>query len=284
MADEDNATTLVSPDGSFAPNWLDTKSKDDAGQEVNLFNDEMRGDQLLKSFKDLPTVMKHVRSQAKMIGKNKIAVPGDDASDEEWDGVFKTMGMPDKPEDYKLAYDEKTPEDLQNKENLAWYHQAARKYRLLPWQAAGIFKDWNELNSVAYKKNLDDFNVSLETGMMQLKDKLGATFNEKMDASDSIIGAVTRDMEGGDDLRQRLENDIRRDPRVAQVFIKLGEMISEDRMGLIQKQNAFGVSPSEAQSQIDDIKHDPAYLDENHPKHKGLVDKMTTLHKILYPK
>ncbi len=283
MADEGNVATLVNSDGSFGEGWLDTKTTDEKGNDVNLFDDDTRADQLTKSFKGLPDLVKNYRSAQKLVGRNKIIVPGDDAPDEEWDNVFKTLGMPDKAEDYKLTYDEKMPKELQSKENLDWYHQEARKYRLLPWQAAGIFKDWNDLQSGAHKKTLDDFNVSLETGMMQLKDKLGTTFNEKMDACDAIIGAVTEAGEEGNDLRQRLENDVRRDPRVAKVFIKLGEMISEDRMGLIQKQNAFGLKPSEASAQIEEIKADPAYLDENSPKHKGLVERMTTLHRILYP-
>jgi len=276
--------TLVNPDGSFSENWLETKTKDNTGQEVNLFDDDTRGDQLTKSFKGLPDLVKSHRAAQKLVGRNKIVIPGDDAPDEEWDNVFKALGMPEKAEDYKLTYAETVPQELQNKENLAWYHQTARKYRLLPWQAAGIFKDWNDVQSGLHKKVLDDFNVSLETGMSKLKDKLGATFNEKMDACDTIINAVTDGIEEGDDIRERLENDVRRDPRVAQVFIRLGEMISEDRMGLIIKQSSFGIKPSEALAQIEEIKQDPAYLKEDDPKHKGLVERMTTLMRIAYPK
>jgi len=288
---EENVTSLVNQDGTFIEGWLDTKSTDDEGKEVNLFDDETRTDQLIKSFKGLPDLVKNLRSAQKMVGRNKVVIPGDDAPDEEWDGVFKALGMPDKPEDYKLDYAETVPEELRNKDNILWYQQTAKKYRLLPWQAEGIFKDWNELQSVVHKKTLDDFNVSLETGLSKLKDKLGATFNEKMDACDAIINAGTDNMkrlgfstEEIEDISNRLQNDVRRDPRVASIFISMGEMISEDRMGKIEKQNLFGIKPSEALAQIEEIKLDPAYLDENSPKHKGLVEKMTTLHKIAYSK
>jgi len=198
--------------------------------------------------------------------------------------------MPENAEDYNLNYAEAVPEDLRNDETLSWYHQKARQYRLLPWQAAGLFNDWNELQSGVHKKTIDDFNVSLEVGMAKLKDKLGAAFNDRMESVDLIISAGTESMkrlgfsaEEIDDISQRLQNDSRRDPRVAGFLASMGELISEDRLGKIEKQNLFGMSKTNAQELINEINTNPEhpYWKKEHPGHKAAVDKMTTLMKIV---
>lgn len=55
----ENEGTLVNPDGTFVEGWLDTKVEDEEGQEVNLFDDEVREDQLTKSFKGLADLVKN---------------------------------------------------------------------------------------------------------------------------------------------------------------------------------------------------------------------------------
>jgi len=287
---EENEVMLVNPDGTFAEGWLDVKVENEDGEEVNLFDDEVRNDQLTKSFKGLPDLVKNYRSAQKLVGRNKIIIPEEGAPDEEWDNVFKTLGMPEKAEDYKLDFAETVPEDLRKKENLDWYHQEARKYRLLPWQATGLFNDWNELQAGTHKKTLDEFNASLEVGMAKLKDKLGATFNERMEAVDAIINAGTDSMkrlgfadDEIEDISERLMNDSRRDPRVAGFLASIGEMISEDRMGKIEKQNLFGMRPSQAQEQIEEINTNPEhpYWKKEHPGHKAAVAKMQALMRIV---
>jgi len=289
MADDENVAVLVNPDGTFREGWLDTKVENEEGEEVNLFDEEVRNDQLTKSFKGLPDLVKNYRSAQKLVGRNKIIVPEEDAPDEEWDNVFKTLGMPEKAEDYKLNYAEAVPEDLRNDETLSWYHQTARKYRLLPWQAAGIFNDWNELQSGVHKQTIDDFNVSLEVGMAKLKDKLGAAFNDRMESVDLIISAGTESMkrlgfsaEEIEDISQRLQNDSRRDPRVAGFLASMGELISEDRLGKIQKQNLFGMKASTAQEQLNEIYTNPdhPFYKKEDPRHQAAVDKVTALTKI----
>ena len=284
---EENETTLVNPDGTFTEGWLDVKVENEDGEEVNLFDEEVREDQLTKSFKGLADLVKHSHSAQKLVGRNKVIVPEEGASDEEWDKVFKTLGMKD---EYNLDYAETVPEDLRNKETLDWYNKAARKYRFLPWQAEGLLKEWNELQARTHKKTLDDFNASLEVGMSKLKDKLGASFNDRMEAVDLIISAGTDSMkrlgfndEDVDDISRRLLNDSRRDPRVAGFLASIGELISEDRMGKIEKQNLFGMKPSQAQEQINEINTNPEhpYWKKEHPGHKAAVDKMTALTKIL---
>ena len=48
--------------------------------------------------------VKSYLSAQKLVGANKVAIPNKMATDEDWDEVYKKLGRPDKPDDYKYSF------------------------------------------------------------------------------------------------------------------------------------------------------------------------------------
>lgn len=292
MAEEANPengelATLVNPDGSFVDNYLDFQVENEEGQKEYYFDEETRADETMKNTKDLRGMASQLRNSQKMVGKDKISIPCENADDKEWDEVFTRLGMPEKAEDYGLTLDDSVPEPLRDKEQLTWFGETARKYRLLPFQVQGILKDWNERQVAAHSEMATKFDTDLQTGQMKLKGVLGAAYEEQMQSAEILIDAVCNGLDkygiDGGDIATRLSNDIKKDPRIGAIFITLAGMISEDRMEGITRQNTFTMKPSEAQAEIDKINGDPKhpYWISEHPDHENAVERMSTYMRIV---
>lgn len=64
--------------------------------------DDLKTDPSLKTIQDIPGLAKSYIHSQKMIGKDKIVLPNEFATKEEWDDVFNKLGRPPSPEEYKI--------------------------------------------------------------------------------------------------------------------------------------------------------------------------------------
>lgn len=88
---------IVNGDGTFSENWRD------------LLPEELRQEECWDVVKDFPGMAKQFVNQRKAIGKDKIVVPNEKSTPEEWDAFYNAVGRPQTPDDYKVD----VPEDLQ---------------------------------------------------------------------------------------------------------------------------------------------------------------------------
>lgn len=73
----------VQTDGSDAlSNWRDT------------LPDELKMDASLLKFNDIPSLAKSYVNAQRLIGADKIALPGEHATDDEWSEVYDRLGRP----------------------------------------------------------------------------------------------------------------------------------------------------------------------------------------------
>ena len=114
--------TGAAPDGGAQlPEWL--KTIDDA---------ELKADTTLHRYADVASLAKsHVHAQ-RMVGRDKIPLPGKDASPEDWKRVFNKLGLPEAPDLYKLQ----KPEGAElSDEFLGSVAKKAFELNILPHQA-----------------------------------------------------------------------------------------------------------------------------------------------------
>ena len=83
-------TKLVDDKGGLAENWRQALPED------------IRNERSLDSIKTFGTLAKSFVSAQKMIGANKVAIPGENATADEINAFHKALGRPDKMEDYSL--------------------------------------------------------------------------------------------------------------------------------------------------------------------------------------
>ena len=109
-------TTLGTPVVAEQPkeNTVDFKS---------LIPDEYKEDKALANFQDMDQFVKSYLHAQKMVGLDKIPVPNKYATEDDWKEVYKRLGAPEKPDQYKYKFakdqkvDEVVHDDLDQKIN-----------------------------------------------------------------------------------------------------------------------------------------------------------------------
>ena len=96
MAETQVAEDQVSqPSVSETPvetNWRDSLS------------DDIRGDASLENINDINSLAKGYVHAQRMVGADKIALPGKYATEDDWQQVYTKLGRPESPENYELNY------------------------------------------------------------------------------------------------------------------------------------------------------------------------------------
>ena len=118
----------------------------DQPKETNfkdLIPESFREEKSLNNFNNMEDFVKSYLHAQKLVGSDKIPVPNKHATDEDWNEVFKKLGAPDTPEGYK--YDLKGEE--MDEGSIKEFNQTAHRLGLLPKQAEGLIKFYNEMNA-----------------------------------------------------------------------------------------------------------------------------------------
>ena len=122
-----------------------TEQKEAEPKVVNfqeLIPEKYKEEKALQNFTSIDDFVKSYLSAQKLVGANKVAIPNKMATDEDWDEVYKKLGRPDKPDDYKYSF----KDDEINQDQLKSFNETAHRIGLLPKQAERIIKFYNELN------------------------------------------------------------------------------------------------------------------------------------------
>ena len=90
------AATTGTPAASWT--WADDTGKLNDGW-VDKLGDDFKGNPTLATIRDLPTLAKAYLDTKKLVGA-KVGPPGDGATPEQVAAWRRTLGIPDKPEDY----------------------------------------------------------------------------------------------------------------------------------------------------------------------------------------
>ena len=103
---------------------------------------EYREEKSLENINSMEDLLKGYVHAQKLVGTNKIPVPNKHSTDEDWNEVFKRLGAPDSPEDYKYNLKDVEMDQSQVSE----FNKTAHQLGLLPKQAEGLIKFYNEMN------------------------------------------------------------------------------------------------------------------------------------------
>ena len=108
----------------------------------DLIPESFKEEKALDNFNNMEDFVKSYLHAQKLVGADKIPVPNKHATEEDWNEVFKRLGAPSDPNDYK--YDFKDQE--MDSEAVQEFNKTAHRLGLLPKQAEGLIKFYNEMN------------------------------------------------------------------------------------------------------------------------------------------
>ena len=238
--------------------------------KANL-SDEVRADKSLENIKDIEGLAKSYVHAQKLVGADKIPVPNKYATDKDWDAVYEKLGRPKSSDGYKyeLPEDQKVDEAA-----LKNFSSQAHKLGLLPTQAQGMVKFYNEMMG---KQLADAESISTaqrDKAMTELKTEWGQAYDQKLQKANAVVssvfpkGIMSMNLEDGSKIGDH--------PAVIKAFSALADKMGED--DIVQSSGPVFMTPKEIEKQIGELQQPgSSYWDKNHPNHQAAVEEVLAL-------
>lgn len=276
-------TPVETPAASTAPtSYFGNDGTLNQGWQTTLM-DGYKDDPSLSTVKDTKTLAKMFVDTKRMVGKDKIAIPTEKSSKEEWDEYYKIGGRPDTVEDYTLAPPEGFPQELAE--------TLLPKDRLLKWQQrffdAGISKNAahkfisefanDMLADVKNQKVMEENQIAeLTSG---LAEDWGAAYDQKIHLGNIAIEEGTLGSGGDNEFKERVVAKLQKDPDLTRFVANLGSKFSEGK----SPDFTNVPTPSDIQTQINEIESNPLYLSGTHKQRMELAARVMSLRKKMKP-
>ena len=234
-------------------------------------SDEIRSDKSLENIKDVSGLAKSYIHAQKMVGADKIPVPNKYATEDDWNAVYEKLGRPKSADGYKFDL----PQDKQVDEmSLKEFSNQAHKLGLLPNQAQGMVKFYNEMTSKSLQDADSKALAARENSTKELKQEWGQAFEQKVSNAANLAKSV-----GANELLNTNLADgtkLGDHPVMIKAFAQLADKMGED--SLVQSSGPTYLTPSQIDKQIGELTQTgSAYWDKHHPNHQDAVNEVLAL-------
>lgn len=234
-------------------------------------SEEFSQDPSLTVFKDINDLAKSYINTKKMVGADKIPMPGKYATDEEWRGVMHKLGLPEQMDSYELNPAEG---DL-NDDLFGGFKEAAFQAGVLPKQAQGIYDWFQKASADMQEQQMAQQQAQVEANINELKQEWGPAFNDKLTLAKAAVKHF-----GSEDMMNYLdESGLGNDAKVIKMLSKVGEVLTEDQFKGVTEARG-GMTPRDIEGKKAEIFNDPAYFDQKHPNHQRIVEEMLRLNRL----
>ena len=211
----------------------------------------------------------------KLVGSNKIPVPNKHATDQDWQEVFSKLGAPETPDGYKYSFKDGEVDLNQIKS----FNETAHKLGLLPKQAEGLIKYYNELNTnqaAELESKAADAQLATET---ELKKEFGPQFAKRLDQAKRLaVNSLGSDFLENTFLKDgsRLGDNL----TVIKAFSGLADKLSEDE--IIKGDGSDYMTAKEIEKEIGDLTQEGSpYWNKTHPNHQKNIQEVLKLREML---
>lgn len=199
----------VNPDGTFGDKWLDALPEDSAAFKNSV-----------KNFKSVPDLVKALGNANALIGK-KLGVPNEKSSPEELAAFRKAMGVPDTLDDYKFAPDA-LPEGMTWNDDFAKpFAEIAHKHNVPPGAMKALANQFAHYEKVKLEALQSTFEKQRTEAVGTLQKEWGNEFDKNIGLAKQAakMAGVNANSHGFSD------------PEVVRGFVRMAQMMSEDKMG-----------------------------------------------------
>ena len=229
----------------------------------------------MDNFNNMEDFVKSYLHAQKLVGADKIPVPNKHATEDDWNEVFKRLGAPETPDDYKYNFKDQELDQSQVQE----FNKTAHRLGLLPKQAEGLIKFYNEMNgSIASSQEEAAAQAQLQTET-ELKKEFGPQFAKRLDQAKKLaVNSLGSEF---------LENTILKDGsrlgdniKVIKAFSELADKLSEDE--IIKGDGSDYMTAKDIEKEINELTQEgSAYWIKTHPNHQKAVQEVLKLREML---
>ena len=261
---------------SEAETTQETGSQEAAAPAVNFIDtlpEDIRAEPSLKNFSDIGGLAKSYVHAQRLIGSDKVPIPGKSATEEDWDMVYSRLGRPTDANGYEIEM----PKAFEEKDSQR-FREAAFKAGLNGKQASAMAEMLNgQLTeaSETYTTNAENLRHDSE---MELRKEWGKAFEQNMQkanrGAEYFADSEVLDIQLADGRK------VGDHPQLIRMFASLAERIAEDNVEG-KAQDAI-MTPVEANRELAELQaKDSPYWDKTHPQHESFVQRAAQLFELM---
>jgi hypothetical protein len=269
--------TIASVAKTDTPVSPTTETQPAAKTWKEAISEEFRNDPNIEKFTEIDALAKSYINATQMIGKDKVAVPNKNSTEDQWNEVYDKLGRPESAEKYTLnAKSDVVPIDEQAIKQFA---ENAHKLGLNNKQAQGVLEFYkNNMETNAHQSKVD-----IETSQVQAEQELRKEWGRDFESNVKRAGALAKANLNTEILDLELKNGMRvgDHPEMIKGFAKIAALLTEDKIISPEDESASKTTDIESEiSSIMDNKEGP-YWNKQHPDHDRMVQQVYTLREML---
>lgn len=257
----------------------DVDASDNKGAEeswLNSLDEDLRNNPSISKYKSLQDMAKGHAELAKMIGKDKVIVPGENAKPEEWAAFWDKVGRPSELTGYEAPEIKDLPEEVKMRaEALEAFKAKAHELGLTKKQFAELYALQTELTQNSFNQQKEQINQMATKTETDLRKEWGAAYDKKVDGAQQVINTFFK----GKGLNKAFEI-LSNDKGFVSAMSDIAEKLGED---VISGTPRTTMTPQEATREYNEIMGNPKHplFNDLHPEHNAAVERMTELRRMM---
>lgn len=229
-----------------------------------------------KGYKDPGALANSALNLEKLLGAPRerlLQLPGDDKP-ESWQPVWQKLGVPEKPEGYKLPVPQGDKGEFA-KTAANWFH----KHNVPAKAAEGIAAEWNGFVAAQVKSQQDAFETAGAASATKLKTEWGDAHEQNMQVAKEAVKAFGFSEAEIDALQRVVGYD-----GVMKRMHALGTKIGEAPFAEGGRPPAGGkLAPAQAQGEIQRLRGDPDFVKRWNAGESEARNELKRLNEMAYP-
>lgn len=260
----------------------ETQSQETVAQETpvafaDTLGEEFRGNPIFANFQDVNGLAKSYMHAQRMIGADKIAIPGKHATDEERLEVYRKLGSPADVSGYEISFP-----DLFTDEEQSAFKETALANGLSSNQASKVVDFLNDTFTQAQSQNEYAAQQIVNENRAELEQEWGNAMPQKLERARAAVVSLL----GSDDIMDDIEladgTYLGDNPQIIRMFAALADQISEDALGGPTSEQISTPAELEKEKRELMVPGSP-YWSSQHPEHETYVQRVLELNEQLYP-
>jgi hypothetical protein len=244
-------------------------------------SEEFRNDPNISKFTEIDALAKSYINATRMIGTDKVAVPNENSTDDQWNEVYTKLGRPETADKYKLdAKSDIVPID---EAAIKTFAETSHKLGLNNKQAQGILEYYKGMMEGTAQQT----KIDAETSQVQAEQELRQEWGKSFDENRKKAAAIAKANLGADFLDTTILKDgsvLGNNPTVIKGFLKIANMMSEDK--IVSTDSETVDQGKDIEAEISKIMNDRTgpYWNKGHPDHDKIVQQVYTLRSMTHGK
>ena len=258
-------TQIEQPVPTVAKSWKEAISED------------LRNDPNISKFTELEALAKSYVNATKMIGQDKVAVPNNNSTEDQWNEVYDKLGRPESPDKYKLEV--KSDVVPLDESSIKSFAENAHQLGLNNKQAQGILEFYKNSMEGSAQQNQVDMETAQANAEQELRKEWGRAYEDNIKKA----GAVAKANMDANILDMQLKDGTRLGdhPAIIKGFANIANLMSEDKLVSTESESVSqGIDYDAEISKIVNDRDGP-YWNKAHPDHDKIVQKVFNLRTMM---